>query len=182
MYAARALGNLGDSQAVPALCAALSDPNVYVRWNVARSLFQIGDLRAVAALCHACTDGDVGVRNYASTALAKLGTPRELPYFTLASPDLTAHEKYAALVAMSEVRSGRRYRYPVGNVQNFCTHLAVNRLAAPAVRAGAVSVLEASNYLRASSAPEDTDTLLRPAHGIPNPTDAEELLRAIDPL
>ena len=49
--AARALWDIRDPTAVPALIAALEDPHLYVRWAAAGALGAIGDRRAVGPLC-----------------------------------------------------------------------------------------------------------------------------------
>lgn len=81
---------------------------------------------------------------------------------------------------MSEARIGRKRRYPIGNVHQFLAYVAADSWVEAKAREGATVALEASNLLRASSSPEEDALLLRPAQDCPNPSDAKELLRAID--
>jgi HEAT repeat protein len=106
-YAARALGQIGDSRVVGPLIAALKDgdqsirryatealvdvgaPAVEpliaafkdqdVRKYVARALGYIGDARAVEPLIAALKDGDQGIRRSATGALVKIGAPAVEP-------------------------------------------------------------------------------------------------------
>jgi HEAT repeat protein len=103
--ATKALGELGDPQAVPALMEAikvedggvrhaaakalgkigapaisaliqaLQDENRRVRWAAAEALGQIGDPQATPALIQALRDEDVEVRQAAAWALEKIGPP-----------------------------------------------------------------------------------------------------------
>ncbi len=55
--AARALGKLGDLQAVPALIKCLNCPDYYVREAAAQALEMLGDLRAIAPLMQLLAGG-----------------------------------------------------------------------------------------------------------------------------
>ncbi len=75
-FAARALGKIGDGQAVEPLIKALSDEEGYFRNCVARALGKIGDARAVEPLIEALED-DHGDGSYgAAWALGKIGGAR----------------------------------------------------------------------------------------------------------
>jgi HEAT repeat protein len=77
--AARGLGELKDSRAVPALIKVLKDKDghdVYVRAVAAESLGEIGDTKAVSVLIGALNDDEWFVRKYAAGALGKLKDPR----------------------------------------------------------------------------------------------------------
>ncbi|PZU96036.1 MAG: hypothetical protein DCE90_10915 [Pseudanabaena sp.] len=92
LWAASALGQLGDLQAIAPLTEALSeDPMSAVRGNCAWSLGKlVGQMRceldfqeeiyhdAVDALINALIDDDLSVQTDARTALRKLGDPRAL--------------------------------------------------------------------------------------------------------
>ena len=75
MKAARALGDLGDLRAVPALIFALSDPARNVREEVMVALGRLGDDRAVGpltrVLAHGWADGD---RFHSVSALVRMNT------------------------------------------------------------------------------------------------------------
>ncbi|MBN1177655.1 MAG: tRNA epoxyqueuosine(34) reductase QueG [Anaerolineae bacterium] len=71
--AAVALGNLGDPRAVPALAAALSDPDPLVRGHAAWALGRIGGERAIDVLLAAQEqEDDVTVREELATALEEV--------------------------------------------------------------------------------------------------------------
>lgn len=74
--AAAALGRLADRAAVPALVAALADPDASVRREAASSLANLKDERAVAGLIKLLADGDANVRFYAAYALGEIKDPR----------------------------------------------------------------------------------------------------------
>jgi hypothetical protein len=76
MWAARALGYIGGTDAVAALVRALDDEAAAVRWQAALSL---GDLRATAAvdpLVTALRHQDPDTREAAAEALGAIGDPR----------------------------------------------------------------------------------------------------------
>jgi epoxyqueuosine reductase len=71
-----ALGNAGDRGAVPALAAALSDPEPLVRAHAAWALGRLGGDDARGALRKACgTEGDPMVREELELALGELSAP-----------------------------------------------------------------------------------------------------------
>lgn len=74
--AAAALGALADRAAVPALVAALADPDASVRREAARSLANLKDDRAVAGLVKLLSDADANARFYAAYALGEIKDPR----------------------------------------------------------------------------------------------------------
>jgi hypothetical protein len=70
--ARRALVDIGHA-AVPALTAALQNPQSRVRWEAAKSLVEIRDVTAAPALAHALMDKEVQVQWVAAEALIALG-------------------------------------------------------------------------------------------------------------
>jgi len=76
--AAWQLGQMGATDAVPALTAALEDVNRSVRANAAASLWNLGDVAkpAMPALKKALNDPYAGVVSNAAGALVRLGVPR----------------------------------------------------------------------------------------------------------
>ncbi len=75
--AAIALGNSGDTTAVPSLITALSDENDHVREEAAEALGKIGDDRAIDPLIRALRDPQRGVRLRAVRALEMIGEHAE---------------------------------------------------------------------------------------------------------
>jgi HEAT repeat protein len=57
-----ALNDLGDPAALPAMAAALADPNKLVRWRAARFLFEQGGREDLPALAEAQDDPEFEVR------------------------------------------------------------------------------------------------------------------------
>ena len=114
-YAAEALGDIGDNQAVPPLIAALDHPllegqaaEALEKLHDARALEPLialfkktrrsslatllgnwGDARAVELLIEAMEDPDGHVRYYAARALGKLGDAQALPVLERAKADDT---------------------------------------------------------------------------------------------
>jgi len=72
-FAARALGNIGDPEALNPLIKALSDKHVLVRCSAARALGRLGDARAVDPLVNALENNDFLVQRSAAEALGELG-------------------------------------------------------------------------------------------------------------
>ncbi len=85
--AAHKLGDCGNTSVVPALIAALSDPEWDVRTDVADALGKLGDVRAVEALAQATRDPHGGVRACAVAALGKFGRQTNLPALVTALAD-----------------------------------------------------------------------------------------------
>ena len=77
--AARALGLLGNPDAIPYLLNGLADPSSYVRSLSATALGQIGDSRVVPSLQRTLGDGSPWVRNHAGWALYRLGDNSGVP-------------------------------------------------------------------------------------------------------
>lgn len=77
--AAIALGNIGDTRAVPALIAALADERIAVRVSAAGALGMLGDERAVDPLIRTLRDERATVRGEAAAALGRLGDIRAIP-------------------------------------------------------------------------------------------------------
>ncbi len=74
LWAASALGQLGDLRALDTLVTSLkSDPLAVVRSNCAWALGRLGDSRATAALLDALEDEDLSVRQDIREALESLG-------------------------------------------------------------------------------------------------------------
>ncbi|MCX6378055.1 MAG: HEAT repeat domain-containing protein [Armatimonadetes bacterium] len=178
--AAEELGEIGGVHSVSALIEALHDVDWYVRSAAARSLGLIGDVQAVPALIEALKDTSEYVFQSALRALGAVVDASEIPEMALASQTMSPKEKVTALRALSGVRDGVCSPYPIGDIHSYCANLIASQGIALMVRQGAESVIEYLSYLRASAAPENPDTLLRPVYGKQNPTDAEELLRASD--
>lgn len=75
VYAALALGLLGDSRAVPKLVERLTDPDDNVRFHVLEALGRIGDRSAADAVAAVAETRDFAVAFAALDALAAIGEP-----------------------------------------------------------------------------------------------------------
>jgi len=76
--AAAALGDLGDSSAVPALIDALQDESKEVRGHCVVSLMTLKDKKAVTPLTKLLTDDDSEVRGLAAAALGEIGNRKAI--------------------------------------------------------------------------------------------------------
>ena len=70
--AAAALGEIGNTRAVPGLIDALKDADPDVRQRAISALGEIGDARAVAAMAGLLKDSSPSIRTRAATALGEL--------------------------------------------------------------------------------------------------------------
>jgi hypothetical protein len=77
---ARALGAMGDTQAVIPLIAVLNEPNLVVKVEAIGALGQLKDARAHVPLVTLLRDGDPRLRDAAARALGVIGRPEALPY------------------------------------------------------------------------------------------------------
>ena len=77
--AASALGEVGDSLAVPVLIKALFDPSLSVRRASAKSLGQLRDVRAIPSLIKSMSDSHHSVRFATAGALVAMGPPALKP-------------------------------------------------------------------------------------------------------
>lgn len=75
LMAARALGELGDRAAVPALLEALGERSVPMHVRITVSLGQIGGPEAVDALLHHLTSDSATVRSHAAEGLGRCRAP-----------------------------------------------------------------------------------------------------------
>jgi len=101
--AAKALGQIGDPQATPALIQALQDKDRDVRRAAAEALGQIGDRQAIPALIEALKDEDEGVRRAAAEALEKIGDPQATPALIQALQDKDRDVRRAAAKALGKI-------------------------------------------------------------------------------
>jgi HEAT repeat protein len=70
--AAAALGEIGNTRAVPGLIDALKDSDADVRQRAISALGEIGDVRAVAGIAGALKDPSISIRSHAAMALGEL--------------------------------------------------------------------------------------------------------------
>jgi HEAT repeat protein/beta-lactamase regulating signal transducer with metallopeptidase domain len=90
------------SIAVPALIAALKDPDVEVRRAAARSLSNLGDSRAILPLIEALKDGDAEVRSSAAEGLGEFDDARAIPGLSALLKDSSKDVRHAALHALED--------------------------------------------------------------------------------
>jgi HEAT repeat protein len=110
--AARALGEVGDRQAVPHLIQALSDKYAKVRKAAAWALGCIGDERAAPHLVRAFGDPSVWVRSEAVKALGQIG-PAAVPHVTQALADQRWKVRERAVSALGRIGDSSALPYLV---------------------------------------------------------------------
>lgn len=93
--------------AVPALIAALSDPDAIVRVAAAHSLGQLEDPRAIPALITASRDANVQVRSAAFDALSNFEDPRIVDPMITALKDPDANVRQQAAWALGNLEDPR---------------------------------------------------------------------------
>jgi HEAT repeat protein len=181
-YAVVALGRLRATQAVPALVLALRQgvAGSFVLSDIVEALAKIGT-PAIPEICSFLPEPSFEVRSRLLGALDAMDTPLVLPRRVLANKNLTTEQKYKTLVTLSQIRKGIGYAYPIGDVERYCEAIANDEALDRFLRSGAEEVLHAFTYLRASSAPDQADTLLRPATELVDTKARKELLRAAEP-
>jgi HEAT repeat protein len=87
MAAGRALGDLGDAQAVNSLATALQDKDKYFRLVIAEALGRIGDGKTVEPLIAALRDEDQDVRQTAAKLLGESGDAKAVDPLVTAFQD-----------------------------------------------------------------------------------------------
>ncbi len=87
MAAGRALGDLGDAQAVNSLATALQDKDKYFRLVIAEALGRIGDGKTVEPLITALRDEDQDVRRTAAKLLGESGDAKAVDPLVTAFQD-----------------------------------------------------------------------------------------------
>ena len=177
------LGRLRATQAVPALVLALKkiQTEAYVQSDIVEALAKIGT-PAIPEICSALSDPSLEIRRRLLWALDVIDTPSVLPQRVLANKNLTTEQKYKTLVVLSQIRKGIGNAYPIGDVEKYCETIAYDETADRFLRTGAEEVIHAFTYLRASTAPDQADTLLRPAAEVIDTKARKELLRASEPV
>lgn len=106
-YAARALGIIGDRQAVPALMDALQGPNKYVCLYAGWALGALADRRAVPALMTALRDKDQDLRRYAAWALGEIGDRQAALALIVALQDEDSGTRQHTAEALGKIEDGR---------------------------------------------------------------------------
>jgi hypothetical protein len=102
---ARALGAMGDAEAVMPLIAVLKEPNLVVRVETAGALGQLKDPRAQGPLLTMLRDPDARLREAAARALGALGRADALPHLVEALDDPVPLVVEAAAMGLSLLES-----------------------------------------------------------------------------
>ncbi len=140
--AAEALGQIGDSQAVPRLVRALTDSGMSVRQQAMVGLLRLEAMTAVPHIIRRLQDESGGVRVVAAGVLGKFGDPRALPALIaslddaawIASLDDAAwYVRQAAATALGEI--GDRTAMPALERATHDARKSVARAAKTALRA-----------------------------------------------
>jgi HEAT repeat protein len=105
--AAKALGEMGDAQAVEPLITALKDSDVDVRRAAVEALGQSGDARAVDPLGAALKDSDTDVRRAAAEALGQSGDAGAVDPLGAALEDSDVDVRQAAAEALGQSGDAR---------------------------------------------------------------------------
>ncbi len=108
--AARSLGALRDSRAVPILLGLLGDNDPMLRRWVVSALGRIGDAQAVEPLVGALNDSEPSVRGWAALALARFRDPRIIEPLLKAVKDPDAQVRVRAVLALRVAVNDPRVR------------------------------------------------------------------------
>jgi HEAT repeat protein len=100
---AKALGEIGDAEAVPGLLAAVRDKAAPVRASAAWALGEIGDKRAVEPLVRTLWDEDAEVRSQAAWGLGELGDGRAVEGLMGAVDDADRRVRRQVAWALGEI-------------------------------------------------------------------------------
>ena len=151
-YLALVLGRLGDRAAVPALVAAVSDPDVDTRLYAVWSLGKLGDPAGVEPVLKASESEDPAVRKMAAYVLGQLGDKRAIPRLAVLAEDRTADVRWNAAIALAQL--GDRTGLPV--LRSMIDRAALQRqaeLSSDQTEAAMINALKALALLK------DTETL-----------------------
>jgi HEAT repeat protein len=107
LFAARALGELGEPSGAPALVEALEDGSERVRIRAVTSLGQIGSSSSVDPMLVALRDRKWGVRMYAAEALGNIPDGRVIDALSDALKDRRRLVRVRAAQALARVGDGR---------------------------------------------------------------------------
>ncbi len=105
--AAQVLGDIGDTQAVPALVALLRDPDEHVRGETARALGKLQDGRAVEGLVLTLNDSSTPVRLEAASALYQIKAPEAFEGLIRALTDPEARVRSMAVTGLGALQDTR---------------------------------------------------------------------------
>ena len=106
-HAARALGHLGRTDAVPALLEALEHGSTRLQVSAAVGLGEIRDAAAIDALASMQTSSKTVVRRYAAEALGKIDDPRVVPPLCAYLQDRKRGVRLDAALALARVGDER---------------------------------------------------------------------------
>ena len=151
-YLVLVLGRLGERTAVPALLAALKDPDADTRLYAIWSLGKIGDPSVLEPVLEASNSEDAGVRKMAAYVLGQLREPRAIPRLRVLAEDRVADVRWNAAIALAEL--GDASGLPV--LRSMIDRAALARqaeLSSAQVESAMINALKALSLLR------DEDTL-----------------------
>lgn len=101
--AARALGNLGSSQAIEPLTITLQDPDKGVREEAINALGKIDDPQVIKPLAYALDSQFISLRWKAAQALGKIGSQEAIEPLTTALQDPDKDVKEEAIIALGRI-------------------------------------------------------------------------------
>ncbi len=100
---ARALGRLGDSQAIEPLIQTLKDPDEGVKEEAITALGRIRNPKALPTLIQALQSHEIGIRWRAAEALGKIGDPQAIEPLTQTLKDPDKEVKEEAIIALGRI-------------------------------------------------------------------------------
>jgi len=106
-WAANALGNIGNKQAVDALNTALEDDEPLVRLSVAAALTKLGDDKAIELLITALKNEDENIRYFAVLNLCGIGDSRATEALNTVLEDSDDFMRSEAVLAVGKVGASR---------------------------------------------------------------------------
>jgi HEAT repeat protein len=174
--AADSLGQLGDAEAVPALCRSLYDPAGHVAARAAAALGRIRDESAAPALCGVMITGVAATRAEAAGALARIGSDQATQALCRALEDPEGNVRLEAAAGLGGIASSSTHppiqlRAAVPTLKRLSAPLSTERADIKRACKDALQRIETRTAhikglpLPAESAAPSPDTLPRPSHG-----------------
>jgi HEAT repeat protein len=112
--AGRALGRLGEREALPDLIEALEDASPDVRVVAAAALWRLPDPAAVPALMRRTADAESAVREWSAQALGVIGDSRATPEVARLLSDPERAVRVAAVLSLGRIGDGAALEPLVG--------------------------------------------------------------------
>jgi HEAT repeat protein len=163
-YLVLVLGKLQERTAVPALLAAVKDPDSETRLYAVWALGRIGDRSALPAIVEGSFSDDSGARKMAAYVLGRLGDARAIPRLQVLLEDPVADVRWNAAIALATLgdRSG------VLTLRSIVDRQSLSRQATLTADQAEIAIVNALKALAALRDPESLPLLERVAREDPN--------------